>query len=81
MTFALRIRCDYPDCDAEAFVTAGRGSWDGMPCLADNNEPDGRPNFVLDTGWLDMPEGWSFVEDGDRCPAHRDPDLAPERTT
>jgi hypothetical protein len=43
--------------------------------------PDGRAHFVIDTGWLMMPAGWTFASEGDRCPDHRDPDTAPERTS
>lgn len=69
MTFALLISCNTPGCTAEASITPGRGSWDGVPALTENL-PDGRAHFVVDTGWLMMPPGWTFADDGDRCPSH-----------
>lgn len=79
VTFALRIRCDAGDCTAEALIASDGDGGHLAPCCAENL-PNGRAHFVIDTGWITMPDGWTFASPATPgadllhvCPAHREP--------
>lgn len=65
MSLRLHWGCDVDGCD-ESIVDARL-----EPYLAQSNTR-GTVMFVLDTGWIDGPDGWSIDRDTDRvyCPAH-----------
>lgn len=64
----LIVTCTAEGCQAEAEVP--NPPYDGIePICAENNA--GGSHFVLDTGWVSLPEGWQFAEGGERCPEHR----------
>ena len=85
MSLFLIAACDMPGCASQAPVPGfARGDdWGGeYPTLGDNLPDPGRAMMVLDTSWIDLPEGWEFaVGDDDphpiRCPRHRDRDPVP----
>lgn len=64
----IRVKCDAAECAAAAVVQDD----DEQPvCFAGWEERGG--HFVVDTSWIDLPAGWTFVGETSamRCPEHR----------
>lgn len=73
MSFRLVISCDVAGCDAETSI--GEGDEDEVrPCVSTTLRGRGPDEacamFVLDSGWIDMPKGWTLADAGELCPAH-----------
>lgn len=74
----LRVTCSDGGCDATAVLLEG---WENpRPELPQRDDVHGRWTFVLDTGWIDLPDGWAFGIARGRvdaeltfCPAHHEP--------
>jgi hypothetical protein len=70
VTFRLQISCDAPECDATTLMDDDH---EFGPVTTENLPERRRAMFVIDTSWVDTPEGWMFSPNRDGgllCPAH-----------
>lgn len=73
MTLEVRVRCEHPGCEeTERAVVAEEGDWSlGSTVMRIGGDYGDRFHFVLDSEWINGPEGWTLGDD-DRilCPKH-----------
>jgi hypothetical protein len=70
VTFRLQITCDHSGCDAKVLMDDDNLA----PVVAENLQNPVRAMFVIGSGWLVTPDGWTFGADGARCPEHGEND-------
>lgn len=65
--FLLRVECDAPGCPAHWQTAEPEGI--GLPTLTSSRGEGWM--FVVDTSWIDLPDGWEFATDNRVfCPEH-----------
>ncbi|HEX7088765.1 MAG TPA: hypothetical protein VF192_01445 [Longimicrobiales bacterium] len=67
MAVAVRLSCEYPDCDAAVHVEVDIGAFDSSMMTSENAD---NGEFLLETSWLMVPDGWA-VSPLIACEEHR----------
>lgn len=76
MGIEIRVHCEYPRCEETAIALAHDDENFDASGIVDRLELHADPrsfHFVVDTGWINGPEGWTLGEAEEEmlCPNHR----------
>lgn len=69
MGVELRVHCEFPKCEETEIALAHDDDLGSSVTVADL--PARRFHFVVDSEWINGPEGWTYGKEGEiLCPKH-----------